>query len=78
MKTGLKRILNIPAITERSKATLGIREFMKLDLEKHIALKESHKDLTDTLELLLTDVAWNDNSPTLKLIKRMIKRAKKL
>lgn len=59
-----------------------ICEFIPLDIDKYIdqydALKESHKDLTDTLELLLTDVQWNNNSPTLRLIKRMIKRAKKL
>ena len=55
-----------------------IREFRPLDIDQYDALKESHKDLTDTLELLLTDVQWNDNSPTLRLIKRMIKRAKKL
>lgn len=45
---------------------------------KHEALQVSHKDLTDTLELLLTDIEWSESSPTLKLINRMIKQAKKL
>lgn len=74
----LDQILKPEAITERSKATLRMSEFMELDLDKYIALKESNKDLIYTLELLLTDIEWNKGSQNLKLIKRMIKNAKKL
>ena len=53
------------------------KDLFKL-LDKYVALQISHKDLTGTLELLLTDIEWQENSPTLKLVKRMIKKAKAL
>ena len=60
--------------------------FVKYDSKGHAkalweyadTLEASHKDLLDTLELLLTDIEWQENSPTLKLVKRMIKKAKNL
>ncbi len=47
-------------------------------VQDKIEIKESHGDLLDTLELLLKDIEWSEGSPTLKLVKRMIKKAKKL
>jgi len=52
-------------------------EFMQRALA-YPSLKASHKDLMDTLEFLLTDIEWQPNSPSLKLVKRMIKKAKSL
>ncbi len=43
-----------------------------------IDLYKSHTDLRDTLELLLTDIEWTPNSPTLKLVKKMLRKAKNL
>ena len=48
--TELDQILNPKAITERSKATLRMREFMALDIDKYIALKESHDILIIALD----------------------------
>ena len=74
----LDQILTPKAITERSKATLGIREFMKLDLDKHIALKESHGELIKALSSMIDVLKEQGLIKSVPSIENVLTKAKKL
>lgn len=78
--TELDQILTPKAITERSKATLRMSEFMALDLDKYIALKESHEDLKHALEYVQRTIEFESIQDYFheKIINNALKRAKKL
>ena len=74
----LDQILTPKAITERSKATLGIREFMKLDYDKHIALKESHGELIKALSSMIDVLKEQGLIKSVPTIENVLTKAKKL
>ena len=76
--TDLDQILTPKAITERSKAMLRMNEFMALDLDKYIALKESHKELISGLSAMIDVLKEQGLIKSVPSIENVLTKAKKL
>ncbi len=80
--TDLHQILNPKSITERSKATLIMREFRPLDIDKYIdqydALKKSHRELIKALSAMIDVLKEQGLIKSVPSIENVLTKAKKL